>query len=100
MSALLVPLIGSIPTVVNAGILIYIGTIFMPWERLDRLRRLPGGVIHVAIALLAGLVSLGTFGIDKGLFVAFALGRAMLLYEKGIKQDVTSAYLFARPRYC
>lgn len=68
LSAVLVPFIGSIPTVVNAGILIYIGTILMPWNRLSLSS---DNMIVAAISLAGAAISLVTYRIDDGLLLAF-----------------------------
>lgn len=71
-SVVVMPLVGAVPTVVNAGVLIYIGLILMPWKSLWDHRNDASGRFQAAVAIVALLVSLLTYGIDKGLLVSFA----------------------------
>ena len=92
ISIVLLPIAGAIPAVVNSGILIYIGYVLMPHSRLFKGGRLD--VQTVVISTISALVSLVTFGIDKGLLIAFAAYCGLILLRREPWRGRGTTYLF------
>ncbi len=90
LSAVLMPFIGTIPTVINAGILIYIGVILMPWGKLSTL---PVWVWSASSAMIAAAISFVTYRIDDGLLFAFGTYCVLLILRKEKWQPGASIYL-------
>lgn len=91
-SIVLLPIAGAIPAVVNSGILIYIGYVLMPHTRLFVNGR--PDIPAITISTLAALVSFLTFGIDKGLLIAFAGYCGLILAKREPWRGRGTVYLF------
>lgn len=90
LSAALLPFIGTVPIVVNSGILIYIGAILMPW---DRLSGIESRTLTTTIGIVAAIISLLTYRIDDGLLFAFGSYCVLLVMKREAWRPGAGVYL-------
>jgi AGZA family xanthine/uracil permease-like MFS transporter len=93
-SFLLLPIVGSLPTAASAGVLVYIGAILMPWKRLLDISGTTTGRLYAFVAAAAGLLSVTTYAIDRGLLLAF-LGGSLILFWSTRRFKDGAIYLYA-----
>jgi AGZA family xanthine/uracil permease-like MFS transporter len=79
LSLVFTPLVGLVPTAATAGVLLYVGWLLLPIRQLRESPELFGG-FDVLIAVIMGVLSFITFGLDKALLAGFLFytGREIL----------------------
>ncbi|TAL03293.1 MAG: NCS2 family permease, partial [Rhodospirillaceae bacterium] len=96
VSLVFTPLVGLVPVAATAGVLIYVGWLLLPIRQFRESPELFGR-FDVLIAIIMGVLSFLTFGLDKALLAGFVLytGREMLVERKFNKFLLTTTLVLA-----